>query len=130
MTVSIFPPKFQTWLETFLKEHGAAAGTVHLHVRGRLELAAAVNIAFPVRQKVRRLLRGQGMAGLALERGESVQAGDLPEPADAEGAVALPVGNGEGGVRAVVGLSFADGRELGAAELEELSAAASSVPKF
>ncbi len=133
MTVTIFPPKFQTWLESFLKQQGAVAGTVHLHLRGRLELAAAVNIPLQVRQAVRRVPRGKGMAGLALERGEPVQTCNLQEPSSPDvepGAVALPVRGGEGGVRAVVGLAFADERELGAEELGELTAAAAAVPKF
>ena len=141
MTMTIFPPKYQNWLESFLKEHGAVAGTVHLHLRGRLQLAAAVNIPPQVRAVVNRVPRGKGMAGLALERGEPIQTCNLKEPTspdvqpgaaavDAKGAVALPVANGEGGVRAVVGLAFADERELDASELEVLTSAAASVPKF
>lgn len=141
MTVQFFPPKFQHWLEVFLREQGGVAGTVHVHVGGVLQLAAAVNIPMPVRQAVRKVPRGKGMAGLALEREVPVQTCNLKEGSspdvrpgaqavDAQGAVALPVGDGKGGVRAVVGLAYAEERELGAGELADLMRSASSLPVF
>ena len=141
MTVTIFPPKFQSWLEAFLADRGARAGTVHLHLRGALSLAAAVNIPPAVRQAVRKVPRGKGMAGLALEREEPVQTCNLKEGSspdvqpgaaavDARGAVALPVRGKDGKVRAVVGLAFDEERDFSAEELEALAEAASSLPFF
>lgn len=139
--MAIFPPKYQSWLEGYLKEHDAVSGTVHVHLRERLELAAAVRIPIQVRQAVRKVPRGKGMAGLALERNEPVQTCNLQEgtspdvkpgaaAVDARGAVALPVRDKAGEVRAVVGLAFADERELSESDLAELIESASSLPRF
>jgi hypothetical protein len=79
------------------------------------------------------------MAGLALERNAPVQTcnlktdttGDVRPGAravDAKGAVALPVRDQAGQVRAVVGIAYADERELTEAALAELSVAASRLP--
>ena len=47
---------------------------------------------------------------------------------NAQAAVALPVSDGAAGVRAVVGIAFPDEREFTKAELDDLTAAASTVP--
>jgi hypothetical protein len=82
---------------------------------------------------------GKGMAGLALERKEPVQTcnlqtdrtGDVRPGAkavQAQAAMALPVFNATKQVRAVVGLAFAEERELTPTEIAALSAAAATVP--
>src|SRR6478672_9658343 len=89
------------WLESFLAQHGATSGTVHLARDGGLRLAAAVNIPPPVQQVVAWVPSGKGMAGLALERHEPILTCNLKEDnsgnirpgakaVNAQAAVALP----------------------------------------
>lgn len=130
----------ELWLREFIQRHGAVAGTVHRRVQeDELELAAAVNIPPPVIEKTRRIPRGKGMAGLALEREQPVSTcnlktdstGDVRPGAkavDAQGAVALPVSDANGRIHAVVGLAFMDERELGDSDLERFGADAATVP--
>jgi L-methionine (R)-S-oxide reductase len=130
----------QRWLERFLREQGAVAGTVHTLDTDTDELVmqAAVNIPAAVREVTARVPRGKGMAGLALARAEPVstcnlqsdRSGDVRPGAKAVGAqaaVALPIA-GPLGVRAVVGLAYLGERELSAAELAALISAASTLP--
>jgi hypothetical protein len=130
----------QTWLQAVLEQLKATSGTVHVHENGGLRLAAAVNIPPAVRQIVAWVPNGKGMAGLALQRREPVQTCNLQEDksgavkpgakaVDAQAAVALPVLNSEGDVRAVVGVAFAEEREFTAADLEELTKAVSGLPE-
>lgn len=135
-------PATQTWLAAFLDDHGAVAGTVHeMAASGgdTLHLRAAVNIPPKVQEVTRVIPRGKGMAGLALERGEPVQTcnlktddtGDVRPGAkavEAQAAVALPVRDGAGTIRAVVGIAWLGERELSEHELESLSRAAQSLP--
>ena len=130
----------QAWLESFLSEHGGVAGTVHVRPQGGdLELAAAHNIPPNVQEIVRHIPRGKGMAGLAWERNEAVSTCNIKD--DSSGQVrpgakavnagaggALPVHDATGGVRAVVGIAYRDEKELTAAELAALSAAATTLP--
>jgi len=131
----------QLWLAECLARCGAVAGTVHIaNPEGELlELAAAVNIPPKVQQITSNVPRGKGMAGLALERREPVSTCDLQTDAsgdvrpgarsvEAQAAVALPVFDGEGRVRAVVGIAFAEARSLSTEELTALGEAASSLP--
>jgi L-methionine (R)-S-oxide reductase len=129
----------QAWLQCFVGEHSAAAGTVHLFENGGLKLAASVNIPPPVQQIVAWVPNGKGMAGLALQRKEPIQTCNLQEDrsgnvkpgaktVNAQAAVALPVLDGAGEVRAVVGIAFQDEREFTAADLEALTASASKLP--
>ena len=133
----------QTWLESFLRDHGAVAGTVHT-LRADdgdpvLELEAAVNIPPKVQEITATIPRGKGMAGLAWERHEPVttcnlkddKTGDVRPGAkavDAQGAVALPVDDEAGNVRAVVGIAYAEQRDLTRTELDDLAAKAKTVP--
>ncbi len=132
----------QKWLEAFLARHGGVAGTVH-RVRADdsdlLELVAAVNIPPKVKAVTATVPRGKGMAGLALERGKPVSTcnlktdttGDVRPGAkavDAGAAVALPVVDDGGNVRAVVGIAYAGERDMDDAELQELGADARGVP--
>ena len=127
------------WLRGFINKHQGAAGTVHLFENDGLRLAAAVNIPPPVQKVVEWVPNGKGMAGLALQRKEAVQTCNLQEDrsgavkpgakaVNAQAAVALPVLNEGGDVRAVVGIAFQDEREFSAGDIEELSASASSLP--
>jgi hypothetical protein len=127
------------WLQQFLSAHGGVAGTVHVLDGEALTLAAAVNIPPPVAEKTRTIPKGKGMAGLAWERRLAVstcnlktdQTGDVQPGAravDAQAAVAIPVFDAAGGVRAVVGIAFMGDRTFSAAELEAFSRAAGSLP--
>lgn len=127
------------WLRSFISSQGAVAGTVHLNENGTLKLTSAVNIPEKVRQIVAVVPYGKGMAGLALERGEPVHTCNLQDDAsgsvkpgakavDAQAAVAIPVRDESGSVRAVVGIAFSDERSWSGDDLQRLSAAASTLP--
>ena len=131
--------QLQQWLSDLLAQFDASSGTVHLHENDGLRLAAAVNIPEPVQKIVEWVPNGKGMAGLALQRGEPVQTCNLQEDksgsvkpgakaVNAQAAVALPVKNVEGGIRGVVGIAFQHEREFTAADLDELTRAASGMP--
>ncbi|MBN1209797.1 MAG: GAF domain-containing protein [Myxococcaceae bacterium] len=132
-------PALQKWLEAFAAEHGAMAGTVHLQRGEDLELAAALNIPPPVVAAVRHVPRGKGMAGLAQVRKEPVQTCNLQtddtgrikpgaKAVDARAAVALPVLDQAGQVRAVVGIAFMEEGELPPERERALMAAAARLP--
>lgn len=132
-------PTYQSWLESFAAEHGAAAGTVHVRRGEDLELAAALNIPPPVLNAVRLVPHGKGMAGLAQVRKAPVQTCNLKEDdtgrikpgakaVDARAAVALPVLDAAGQVRAVVGIAFMHEGEIPSAQEQALMAAASRLP--
>jgi hypothetical protein len=81
---------------------------------------------------VRWLPRGKGMAGLALESGEPVQTCNLKDDSsgqvrpgakavNAGAAIALPVRDNQGAIAAVVGVAFAEEREMLQAEVSRLS---------
>lgn len=137
------PVDDEEWMRGFLKSHGGIAGSVHRRPHGMgndLHLAAAVNLPPPVVEIVRVVPKGKGMAGLAFERREPVQtcnlktdtSGDVRPGAkavNAQAAVALPVVDEKGEVRAVVGIAFLGEREIGADELERLSRAAHALPR-
>ena len=128
------------WLRDFVAAHAGVAGTVHLHhEEGFLDLAAAHNIPPPVQQATARIPRGKGMAGLALERDQPVSTcnlqtdttGDVRPGARAVGAqaaVALPVHDEGGRVRAVVGIAFLGERDIGEEDLATLGRTASTLP--
>ncbi len=127
------------WLRDLLARHAAVAGTVH-RVRGdALAIAAAVNIPPKVQEVTASIPLGKGMAGLAWQHDKPIQTCNLKEDAsgavkpgakavDARAAVALPVHDGAGTVRAVVGLAWMDERELTEAELAKISKDADSLP--
>src|SRR5215510_13483188 len=115
-------PALSEWLGTFLARHGAVAGTVHVVKDDLLAIAAAINIPPKVQEITARIPLGKGMAGLAWEHDKAISTCNLKEDAsgavkpgakavDAKAAVALPIHGGEG-VRAVVGLAWADERDL------------------
>ncbi len=129
----------QTWLEGFIARNGGVAGTVHLRSGEQLALEAAANIPEAVRALVKLGPRVTGMAGLAWERGEPVQTCNLQSDASgavrpgartvaAQAAVALPVHDARGELRAVVGIAFLGEREIEAPELERLRRSAAELP--
>lgn len=129
----------QAWLEAFLAQHGGVAGSVHCLRGDQLELAAHVRLPPPVVEKTRLIPRGKGMAGLAWERDRVVStcnlktdtSGDVRPGAkavDAGAALAIPVRNAQGGLRAVLGIAFAGEREMSDTEQAELERAAQALP--
>ena len=127
------------WLSEFLAVQQGISGTVHVHQDGGLKLTAAVNIPEKVQQIVAWVPNGKGMAGLALEKSVPIQTCNLKEDAsgavkpgakavDAKGAVAIPVKTADGGVRAVVGIAFADERQFSDADLDNLLVAVKTLP--
>jgi hypothetical protein len=111
------------WLRGLLGRHGAVAGTVHV-VRGdALEISAAHNIPPRVQEVTAKIPLGKGMAGLAWQHDKPISTCNLQEDetsavkpgakaVDGKAAVALPVHASSGTVRAVVGLAWADERDL------------------
>src|SRR5215470_11116767 len=127
------------WLRGLLGRHGAVAGTVHL-VRGdALEITGAHNIPPKVQEVTARIPLGKGMAGLAWQHDRPISTCNLQEDAsgavkpgakavDGKAAVALPVHEPSGVVRAVVGLAWADERDLPDAVELAIEADAASLP--
>ncbi|HVU37542.1 MAG TPA: GAF domain-containing protein [Opitutales bacterium] len=132
-------PTTQAWLENFVRAQGGVAGTVHRRVGDNLALAAAVNIPPPVLAATRTIPQGKGMAGLAWERKAPVQTCNLQEDKSGEvrpgakavkalAAIALPVFDAQGEIRAVAGLAFAREGEIGEAAARQFLAAAANLP--
>jgi len=129
----------ETWLRAFLTAHGGVAGTVHVRGEEALLLRAAVNIPPPVARATESVPKGKGMAGLAWERQRPVavcnlktdDSGDVRPGAkavDAQAALAIPVRDGDGDVRAVVGIAFLGEREFSDAELDRFENEARALP--
>lgn len=135
-------PQLQAWLESFLRDQGAVAGTVHVldpQLVESLTLRAAINIPPKVQDVTRVIPKGKGMAGLAYERHQPVSTCNLADDGnkdvrpgakavDARGAVAVPVDDAQGRVRAVVGLAYADERDFDEPALRTLASAAARLP--
>ncbi len=131
-----FDDATQAWLERFLTDQGAAAGTVHLVVGSDLHLAAAHNIPPALLERVAWVPEGKGMAGQAQVTKMPVQVCNLQDEPPGKinpmarlvggtTAVALPVIDAAGAVRAVVGLSYTEEHDIDAvAEATLMSAAA------
>ena len=127
------------WLRELLGRHGAVAGTVHV-VRGdALEIAAAHNIPPKVQEVTAKIPLGKGMAGLAWQHDKPISTCNLQEDAtgavkpgakavDGKAAVALPVHEPSGVVRAVVGLAWADERDLPDELMARIAGDAASLP--
>ena len=130
----------QSWLEGFIRDNGGIAGTVHQLVDpDMLALTASVNIPPKVVEIVQRIPRGKGMAGLALAEDEPISTCNIKDDAtgrvrpgakavDAQAAVAFPVHDAAGKVRAVVGIAYREERELTQSEFDELATQAKSLP--
>jgi hypothetical protein len=113
----------QAFLETLLRNVNGVAGTVHEQRGEDLYLTAAQNIPPPVIAIVTHVLHGKGMAGVAQVKKQPVQTCNLQtddsgtiKPAaktvNARAAIALPVLDEDGDVRAVVGVAWAHERKL------------------
>jgi L-methionine (R)-S-oxide reductase len=130
----------QEWLQDFLRAHGGVAGTVHRVVAAdMMELDAHVNIPPPVQAATRQIPVGKGMAGIAMAENRAVstcnlredQSGAIKPGAKAVGAgaaVAFPIHDGAGNVRAVIGIAWQQERDLGDAELRALQSAGEAMP--
>ena len=129
----------QKWLELFIETHGGVAGTVHVQRGEDLYLTAAHNIPPPVIAIVTRVAHGKGMAGMAQVRKAPVQTCNLQtdetgnikpgaKAVEAQAAVALPVLDDAGAVRAVVGIAWNQEREIGPEEEQTLMAQAATLP--
>jgi L-methionine (R)-S-oxide reductase len=127
------------WLRGLLGRHGAVAGTVHV-VRGDiLEITAAHNIPPKVQEVTAKIPLGKGMAGLAWQHDKPISTCNLKADAtgavkpgakavDGKAAIALPVHESSGGVRAVVGLAWADERDLADDLVATIASDAASLP--
>jgi hypothetical protein len=127
------------WLSGLLSRHGGVAGTVHV-VRGDvLEIAAAINIPPKVQEITARIPLGKGMAGLAWQHDKPISSCNLKEDTsgsvkpgakavDGKAAVALPIHAPSGVVRAVVGLAWADERDLADELVATIASDAASLP--
>jgi hypothetical protein len=132
-------PALETWLRTFLEAHGGIAGTVHVRGDEALLLRAAVNIPPPVIRATESVPKGKGMAGLAWERQRAVAVCNLKTDAsgdvrpgakavDAQAALAIPVRDEAGEVRAVVGIAFLGERDFTDGDLERFESEAGALP--
>ena len=128
------------WLRGFIQRNGAVAGTVHLMRGDSLALAAAVNIPPKVQELTAVIPMGKGMAGLAWQHDKPIQTCNLQDDnsgqvrpgakaVDAKAAVALPVHEQSGTIRAIVGLAWMDDRVLAADALKTISRDAATLPE-
>ena len=129
----------QQWLETLIAELDAFAGTVHVQRGEDLYLTAAHNIPPPVVQIVAHVPHGKGMAGVAQVKKQPVQTCNLQTDAsgtikpgakavDAQAAVALPVLDPSGNVRAVVGVAWRREGEIDAEQEQSMMQRAAQLP--
>jgi len=127
------------WLRGLLGRHGAVAGSVHVVNGDHLAITAAVNIPPKVQEITAQIPLGKGMAGLAWQHDKAIQTCNLKEDTsgqvkpgakavDGKAAVALPVHDPTGLVRAIVGLAWTDERELSDVELSTIATDAASLP--
>src|SRR6185295_6508697 len=121
----------QEWLESFIAAQGGIAGTVHVQRGDDLFLTAAHNIPPPVVAIVAHVPHGKGMAGVAQVKKQPVQTCNLQtdqtgnikpgaKAVDAQAAIALPVLDDAGMVRAVVGIAWNKEGEIGEDEEKTL----------
>ena len=129
----------QDWLESLIAELGGVAGTVHVQRGEDLYLVAAHNIPPKVAEIVTHVPRGKGMAGIAQVQKKPVQTCNLQtdetgnvragaKAVDAQAAIALPVFDGSGAVRAVVGIAWSQEREIESDEERVMMELAASLP--
>ena len=130
----------QDWLELFIAEHRDVAGTVHVQRGEDLYLTAAHNIPPQVVTIVARVPHGKGMAGVAQVKKAPVQTCNLQtdqtgnikpgaKAVDAQAAIALPVLDNAGEVRAVVGIAWTREEEIAPATEQALMKLAASLPQ-
>src|SRR5438067_4469263 len=132
-------PAHQKFLEALLDRLGGVAGTVHEQRGDDLYLTAARNIPPPVVAIVAHVAHGKGMAGVAQVKKQPVQTCNLQtdtsgtikpgaKAVDAQAAVALPVLDPSGAVRAVVGVAWRREGEIGAEQEQSMMHRASQLP--
>jgi len=113
----------QAWLESLMAQVGAVAGSVHEQRGEDLYLTAAHNLPPKVVEIVAHVSHGKGMAGVAQVRKAPVQTCNLQtdqtgnvkpgaKAVDAQSAVALPVFDDAGDVRAIVGIAWSTEGEI------------------
>jgi hypothetical protein len=130
----------QEWLESFVAGHEGVAGTVHVARGEDLYLTAAHNIPPPVVAIVAHVPHGKGMAGMAQVKKAPVQTCNLQtdetgnvkpgaKAVDARAAVALPVLDDSGAVRAVVGIAWGREGEIGPEQEQALMKLAAALPR-
>lgn len=129
----------QKWLESFIARHDGVAGTVHVQRGEDLYLTAAHNIPPQVIAIVAHVPHGKGMAGVAQVKKEPVQTCNLQtddtgnikpgaKAVDAQAAIALPVLDDLGEVRAVVGIAWNKEGEIGPAQEQAMMKLAAALP--
>lgn len=130
----------QQWLESLIAELGGIAGTVHVQRGEDLYLTAAHNIPPSVVAIVAHVPHGKGMAGVAQTRKEPVQTCNLQtdetgnikpgaKAVDAQSAIALPVLDDNGTVRAVVGIAWSKEGEIASDEAQAMMETAAALPQ-
>jgi len=130
----------QEWLEGFIAQLGGSAGTVHVQRGADLYLTAAHNIPPPVITIVAHVPHGKGMAGVAQVKKAPVQTCNLQtdqsgtikpgaKAVGAQAAVALPVLDDEGEIRAIVGIAWNHEGELGPEEERSMMELAAGLPR-
>lgn len=128
------------WLAQQIQAFGAVAGTIHRRRGLHLELTAAQNIPPAVQAATQTIPAGKGMAGLAWSRAAPVQTCDLQtdetgdvrpgaRAVNASAAIAVPTFDLQGGVRAVVGLAFAQTDALSETTIAAIETAAARLPE-
>jgi L-methionine (R)-S-oxide reductase len=129
----------QQWLESMVVKLGGMAGTVHVQRGEDLYLTAAHNIPPNVVQIVAHVPHGKGMAGVAQVKKSPVQTCNLQtdesgnikpgaKAVDAQKAVALPVLDQTGAVRAVVGIAWSQEGEIRPDEEQTMMNLAAALP--
>jgi O-acetyl-ADP-ribose deacetylase (regulator of RNase III) len=129
----------QSFLESLLARLGGVAGTVHEQRGEDLYLTAAHNIPPPVVAIVAHVPHGKGMAGVAQVRKQPVQTCNLQtddsgtikpgaKAVNAQAAIAVPVMDAAGEVRAIVGVAWNDERELGPEVEQSIMEMAAALP--
>jgi hypothetical protein len=129
----------QQWLEALIARLGGSAGTVHVQRDEDLYLTASHNIPPQVIAIVSRVAHGKGMAGVAQVKKAPVQTCNLQtdqsgtikpgaKAVGAQAAIALPVLNDDGSVRAVVGIAWMHEREITPADEESMMQLAAALP--
>jgi L-methionine (R)-S-oxide reductase len=130
----------QRWLEALIARLGGSAGTVHIQRNDDLYLTAAHNIPPQVIAIVSRVPHGKGMAGLAQTKRAPVQTCNLQtdesgaikpgaKAVGAQAAIALPVLNDDGSVRAVVGIAWMHEGEITPADEATMMELAAALPR-
>lgn len=130
----------QAFLETLLRNVDGVAGTVHEQRGDDLYLTAAQNIPPPVIAIVTHVPHGKGMAGVAQVKKQPVQTCNLQtddsgtvkpgaKAVNAQAAIAVPVLDDDGDVRAVVGVAWADERQLDPEFEQTMMQMAATLPK-